>query len=53
MDPYADGKTLNRMLKGKRFRMDHATGRIVVEGDEGYDELLSPVNHGFAWLFLI
>ncbi|GJJ15219.1 hypothetical protein Clacol_009495 [Clathrus columnatus] len=44
MDPYADGAALNRLLKDKRFRIDKATGRIVMEGDYGYDDLLSPVN---------
>lgn len=42
VDPYADNKTMSKMLKGKRFRMDQNTGRIVMEGDIGYEDLASP-----------
>lgn len=36
LDGNFDERTMTRVLKDKRFKIDKMTGRIVMEGDEGY-----------------
>jgi hypothetical protein len=37
LDGYLDEAALERVLKNKRFRTDKSTGRIVMEGEEGFE----------------
>ena len=36
LDGHRDEVALERILKNKRFKIDKLTGRIVMEGDDGY-----------------
>jgi hypothetical protein len=36
LDGNLDEQEIVRILKGKRFKIDRMTGRIVMEGDEGF-----------------
>lgn len=45
LDGHLDEGSLARILKDKRFKIDKMTGRIVMEGDEGYNAV-SPMISG-------